>query len=46
MGFRSPAADYQESRLNWNELMVPRPAATMVIPRVGGFALIDNRPTI
>lgn len=42
MGFPSPAKDYLEKRLDWNELMVPRPAATMVVPTCDGFALVDK----
>ncbi|ADU71570.1 hypothetical protein [Pantoea sp. At-9b] len=42
MGFPSPAKDYLDNRLDWNELMVPRPAATMVVPTADGFALVDK----
>ena len=42
MGFPSPAKDYLENRIDWNELMVPRPAATLFVPTDDGFVLIDK----
>jgi len=42
MGFPSPAQDYVESRLDLNELMVLRPAATIFIPTVDGLVLVDK----
>jgi len=42
MGFPSPAQDYVESRLDLNELMVLRPAATLFIPTVEGLVLVDK----
>lgn len=42
MGFPSPAKDYEENRIDWNEIMVPRPAATLFVPTDDGFVLIDK----
>ncbi len=42
MGFPSPAKDYLEHNIDWNEIMVPRPAATLIVPTCDGFVLIDK----
>jgi len=42
MGFPSLAKDYEENRIDWNEIMVPRSAATLFVPTDDGFVLIDK----
>lgn len=48
MGFPSPAKDYLENRIDWNELMVPRPAADLFVPADNGFVLTNKsiRPNV
>ncbi|MDE1188178.1 MAG: hypothetical protein PW844_17065 [Pantoea sp.] len=42
MGFPSPAADYQESALNLNEIMISHPSATILVPTANGWLLVDK----
>ncbi|MFG1172181.1 hypothetical protein AAFN90_00945 [Erwiniaceae bacterium CAU 1747] len=42
MGFVSPAQDYVESRLDLNTLLVPNPAATLVINDAGRMVIVDR----
>ena len=42
MGFPSPAKDFAERRLDLNEMMVLRPAATLFVPTADGIALVDK----
>lgn len=45
MGFPSPAADFVESRIDLNKLMVHRPSSTIRIETPRGFALVDSSIT-
>ena len=42
MGFPSPATDYVEKRLDLNELLIPRPSATLIINDVGRVVIVDR----
>ncbi|WP_368900334.1 phage repressor protein [Mixta calida] len=45
MGFPSPAQDYIERRLDLNDLLIARPAATLKIDTCSGFVLVDRSLT-
>jgi DNA polymerase V len=45
MGFPSPAADFVESRIDLNKLMIQRPSSTIRIETPRGFALVDSSIT-
>ncbi|ARF50778.1 phage repressor protein [Pantoea stewartii] len=45
MGFPSPAADFVESRIDLNKMMIHRPSSTIRIETPRGFALVDGSIT-
>lgn len=45
MGFPSPAADFVESRIDLNKLMIHHPSSTIRIETPSGFALVDSSIT-
>jgi len=45
MGFPSPAADFVESRIDLNKVMIQRPSSTIRIETPRGFALVDSSLT-
>ncbi len=45
MGFPSPAADFVESRIDLNNLMIHHPSDTMRIETPRGFVLVDRSLT-
>lgn len=46
MGFPSPAADFVESHIDLNNLMIHRPSSTIRIETPKGFALVDSSITL
>ncbi|KNA28014.1 phage repressor protein [Pantoea ananatis] len=45
MGFPSPAADFVESRIDLNRLMINSPSSTIRIETPRGFVLVDSSLT-
>ncbi len=42
MGFRLPAMDYKERRLDLNEILMPHPNNMMLIETPDGFVLVGR----